>query len=66
MPGGFRLEKNPQPNPAPVENEEFPEEVQLGGVGGMAVNYSGAGGVPAGTVYAATRTAEGGTADRDV
>jgi hypothetical protein len=32
----------------------WPEEVQLGGVGGMAVNYTGAGGVPAGTIYAAT------------
>ncbi len=31
---------------------EWPEEVQLGGLGGMAVNYTGAGGVPAGTVYA--------------
>jgi hypothetical protein len=39
---------------------KFSEEVQLGGVGGMAVNYTGAGGVPAGTVYAATyRTASG-------
>lgn len=35
---------------------EFDEEVQLGGVGGMAVNYSGAGGVDPGTVYAATVT----------
>jgi hypothetical protein len=35
---------------------EFPEEVQLGGVGGMAVNRTGAGGVPAGTVYAAAQT----------
>jgi hypothetical protein len=32
--------------------EEWPEEVQLGNLGGMAVNYTGAGGVPAGTVYA--------------
>jgi hypothetical protein len=32
----------------------WPEEVQLGGLGGMAVNYTGAGGVPAGTIYAAT------------
>jgi hypothetical protein len=30
------------------------EEVQLGGTSAMAVNLSGAGGVPAGTVYAAT------------
>jgi hypothetical protein len=36
------------------EEEEFSEEVQLGGVTGMAVNYTGAGGVPAGTIYAAT------------
>src|SRR5678816_760047 len=40
-----------QPNP---ETQQWPEEVQLAGVGGMAVNISGAGGVPAGTVYAAT------------
>src|ERR1700761_380102 len=34
----------------------FPEQVQLGGVGGgLAVNSSGAGGVPAGTLYAATK-----------
>jgi hypothetical protein len=33
----------------------WPEEVQLGGVSGMAVNYTGAGGVPKGTLYAATR-----------
>jgi hypothetical protein len=38
----------------PVEEEMFGEEVQLGGVGGLAVNRTGAGGVPAGTVYAAT------------
>ena len=41
---------------APVTEEAFGEEVQLGGIGGMAVNYSGAGGVAKGTVYAATRT----------
>lgn len=35
-------------------DEEFSEEVQLGGVGAMAVNRSGAGGVPAGTLYAVT------------
>jgi hypothetical protein len=35
------------------------EEVQLGGVGGMAVNVDGAGGAPSGVVYAATQ-AEGG------
>ncbi|MDX6609286.1 MAG: hypothetical protein QOF85_1211 [Solirubrobacterales bacterium] len=40
----------------PVQEEKFSEEVQLGGVGGMAVNSTGAGGVPAGTVYAATQT----------
>ena len=42
----------------PVNPGEFPEEVQLGGVGGMAVNINGTpgpGGVPAGTVYAATK-----------
>lgn len=38
----------------PAEPGVFPEEVQLGGVSGMAVNVSGAGGVAAGTVYAAT------------
>ena len=32
----------------------FPEETQLGGVGEMAINVTGAGGVPAGTIYAAT------------
>ena len=37
----------------PVAEEKFGEEVQLGGVGGMAVNYTGNGGVPKGTVYAA-------------
>jgi hypothetical protein len=40
----------------PIAEEKFGEEVQLGGVGGMAVNYTGAGGVPKGTVYAATGT----------
>jgi hypothetical protein len=38
------------------EGEKFGEEVQLGNVAGMAVNYTGAGGVPKGTVYAAVRT----------
>jgi len=47
-------------SPTPVQNEEFDEEVQLAGVGGMAVNVDGAGGVPAGTVYAATFTPSGG------
>ncbi len=37
----------------PVKPGVFPEDVQLGGVSGMAVNIDGAGGVPAGTVYAA-------------
>ncbi len=37
----------------------WPEEVQLGGVSGMAVNYTGAGGVPAGTVYAASQDSDG-------
>jgi WD40-like Beta Propeller Repeat len=32
----------------------WPEEVQLGGVGGMAINRTGAGGVAPGTLYAAT------------
>jgi hypothetical protein len=42
-------------NPKSGKKEHvFGEEVQLGGVSGMAVNYTGAGGVPAGTVYAAT------------
>jgi len=40
----------------PVAEEKFSEEVQLGGVSGMAVNYTGAGGVAKGTVYAATKT----------
>jgi hypothetical protein len=37
------------PNPS-----EWPEEVQLGGTSGMAVNHTGVGGVPKGTLYAAT------------
>jgi hypothetical protein len=40
----------------PVLEEQFSEEVQLGGVSGMAVNTTGAGGVPAGTIYAATES----------
>jgi hypothetical protein len=42
-------------NPGEVKDHssEFPEEVQLGGASSMAVNYTGAGGVPAGTLYAA-------------
>jgi len=39
---------------ASAEAERWPEEAQLGNVGGMAVNYTGAGGVPRGTLYAAT------------
>ncbi len=35
------------------DRDEFPENAQLGGLSGMAVNYTGAGGVPAGTIYAA-------------
>lgn len=38
----------PKPNPG----EPSSEEVQLGGVAGLAVNRTGAGGVPPGTVYA--------------
>jgi hypothetical protein len=48
----------PFPGPAnsckPVVNSEYGEEVQLAGVGGLAVNAGGTGGVPAGTVYAAS------------
>ncbi len=49
--------------PAPPEGTfaEAGEELQLGGTGGMAVNYTGAGGVPAGTLYAVTRGAAGNT-----
>lgn len=50
----------PKESCKPVKEEKFGEEVQLGGVGGLAVNRTGAGGVPAGTVYAAT-TIGGGT-----
>ena len=39
---------------APAEPEKFPEEAQLGGTSGIAVNVDGAGGVPAGTLYAAS------------
>jgi hypothetical protein len=38
--------KQVEPNPA-----QWPEEVQLGGASGMAVNVSGAGGVEPGTIY---------------
>lgn len=36
-----------------AKGAKFPEEVQLGGVGAMAINRTGAGGVPKGTIYAA-------------
>jgi hypothetical protein len=42
------------------EEAAWPEEVQLGGVGGMAVNTTGAGGVPPGTVYATSNTLDRG------
>jgi hypothetical protein len=63
--GCFANNETGQPTPTPgdackplpenpvTKKVEFGEEVQLGRVGGMAVNYTGAGGVPAGTVYAA-------------
>lgn len=37
--------------PPPEKESEFPEDTRLGGVSGMAVNATGAGGVPPGTVY---------------
>ena len=43
----------------PAEEKAWPEAVQLGSVGGMAVNYSGAGGVPKGTLYAITEPGGG-------
>jgi len=42
------------------EGEKFSEEVQLGGTAALAVNRSGAGGVPAGTVYAIRENAPSG------
>jgi hypothetical protein len=43
-------------NPGELHGQTgWPEEVQLGGLGGMAVNYTGAGGVPAGTIYTASQ-----------
>jgi hypothetical protein len=45
--------------PPPKSESEFDEEVQLSGVTGMAVNYTGNGGVPAGTLYAATSNVTG-------
>jgi hypothetical protein len=47
------------PVPPPKTPSEFPEEAQLGGSGGMAVNISGAGGVAPGTLYVATRGPSG-------
>ena len=37
----------------PATGEEWPEDVQLGGAAGMAINRTGAGGVPKGTVFVA-------------
>ncbi|HEX5608674.1 MAG TPA: hypothetical protein VFX45_01120, partial [Solirubrobacterales bacterium] len=69
--GCFAGKETPTPPPAtpkpaeeacePVTGGEFGEEVQLGGIGGMAVNYTGAGGVDNGTVYTATKTNGGST-----
>jgi hypothetical protein len=42
-----------KPGPPTVKGV-YPEETQLGGVSAMAVNTTGAGGVPVGTIYAAT------------
>ncbi|MDX6603378.1 MAG: hypothetical protein QOF13_2580 [Solirubrobacterales bacterium] len=42
----------------PAEPGKFPEEVQLGGVSGMAVNVDGAGGIAPGTLYAASEAGE--------
>src|ERR1700742_947660 len=39
------------PKPPPKNLSEFPEDAQLGGVSGMAVNETGAGGVDPGTLY---------------
>jgi hypothetical protein len=51
-----------EPDPCKlVAEKNFGEEVQLGGVGGMAVNRTGEGGVPEGTVYAATKSQGEGT-----
>jgi hypothetical protein len=36
----------------PAEGGEWPQQVQLGGVGGLAINRTGAGGVAKGTIYA--------------
>jgi len=45
----------------PDPPDDFPEEEQLGGTGGMAVNYTGAGGVAPGTTYVATANLNGAT-----
>jgi hypothetical protein len=45
--------------PVDLETGKFPEETQLGGVGGMAVNMLGNGGVPKGTVYTASEGTTG-------
>ncbi|HEX7245624.1 MAG TPA: hypothetical protein VF245_08675 [Solirubrobacterales bacterium] len=44
--------------PLTKEQLEANEEIQLGGVSSMAVNRTGAGGVPRGTLYAVTRGGE--------
>lgn len=44
----------------PSEPGKWPEDVQLGGVSGMAINRGGAGGVAAGTLYAAGYNESGG------
>jgi hypothetical protein len=51
------------PNIRTAQEIAADEEVQLGGVDGMAVNSTGAGGVPAGTVFA-TSTGVGGESGR--
>lgn len=43
---------------AEVKEGKFAEEVQLGGAGAMAVNRTGAGGVPKGTLYAVTEVGQ--------
>ena len=50
--------------PLTEEQIEADEEIQLGGVGAMAVNRTGAGGVPKGTVYAVNLTLIGGQGTR--
>jgi hypothetical protein len=48
------------------EGEQFSEEVQLGGTGSVAINRTGEGGVPPGTVYAVTEAPEAAEPDRIV